>query len=188
MDYQPRWVDGREVGTAHRDAAKRYAAIAERLYGHEGFTVLDVGAYNGYFSLRLAEEFGASVVAADTHRGLRRSLAEAGDDRVRGVYEKLTPARVREMGPFDVVLCLSVLHHVPEWEPLLEALHDSTRVLFVETATPKETLPKAIAHSDSARITDAVAALGGEVIARTAGYKSRKLRPLRMIGSLGGGA
>lgn len=184
MEYQPRWVDGREVGTGQRKASSRYEAIAARLDGHEQFTVLDVGAYNGYFSLRLAEDFDARCTAADTYRGLPRALAEAADDRVIGLVERITPARVRELGPFDVVLCLSVLHHAPDWRDLLDALHEQSRVLFVETAVPAETLPKAAMHHESAAIVRAVEDLGGEIIARTHGYKSKRQRPLRMIGSL----
>jgi 2-polyprenyl-3-methyl-5-hydroxy-6-metoxy-1,4-benzoquinol methylase len=182
MEYQPRWVGGREAGTSIRKAAPRYEAIAGQLQGRRGFTVLDLGAYNGYFSLRLAEDFDASCTAVDNWRGLPLALAEADDDRVRAVCERLTPATLRALGSFDVVLCLSVLHHVTWWEQMLAQLQKQARMLFIEVASANEVLPKAVAHCP--QIPAAAAGLGGRVIARTHGYKSKKLRPLYAIGSL----
>lgn len=183
MEYQPRWVNGHEVGEGIRKASARYDPIAAELEGHRGFRVLDVGAYTGYFSLRLAEDFDATVTAVDSYRGLRTALAEAADPRVTGVYERLTPQTLEGLGEYDVVLCLSVLHHVPWWEDLLAGLRERARLLFVEVPSPNEVLPKAVAHCPE--IPETVAALdGARVIARTHGYKSRKLRPLYAVGGL----
>lgn len=183
MEYQPRWVNGREVGEGIRKASSRYDAIAAELEGHRGFRVLDVGAYTGYFSLRLAEDFDATVTAVDSYRGLRKALTEAADPRVTGMYERLTPQAVAELGEYDVILCLSVLHHVPWWEDLLAGLRARARLLFIEVASPNEVLPKAVAHCPE--IPAAVAAVeGARVIARTHGYRSRKMRPLYAVGGL----
>lgn len=182
QQYQPRWVNGAEVGDGIRKAAPRYEAIAKELTGHSGFTVLDLGAYNGYFSLRLAEDFDARCTAVDDHRGLPAALAEAGDDRVTGIYERLTPESLAALGDWDVILCLSVLHHVPWWRAMLEMISEQSKVLFIETASANEILPKARAHSPE--IPAVVEELGGRIICRTHGYKSKKQRPLRVIGSL----
>lgn len=176
-------MNGQEVGTGIRKAAPRYEAIAQELGDHRGFTVLDLGAYNGYFSLRLAEQFDATCTAVDDHRGLPGALAEAGDTRVTGVFHRLTQEEFYTLPSFDVILCLSVLHHVPWWAELLAGLRDKARMLFVETASASEVLPKAVAHSPE--IPEAVAAIdGARVIAKTHGYKSKKIRPLYAIGSL----
>lgn len=182
-EYQPRWVDGREVGDGIRKAAPRYEAIAKELSGHQGFSVLDLGAYNGYFSLRLAEDFDASCTAVDDYRGLRSALAEACDGRVTGIHERLTPESLAALGDFDVILCLSVLHHVPWWRAMLEMISEQSTVLFIETVSPNEVLPKARAHCPE--IPAAVEDLGGKVICRSHGYKSKKQRPLRVFGQLG---
>jgi 2-polyprenyl-3-methyl-5-hydroxy-6-metoxy-1,4-benzoquinol methylase len=183
QQYQPRWLNGQEVGTGLRKAAPRYEAIAKELGEARDFTVLDLGAYNGYFSLRLAEDFNATCTAVDDYKGLPAALAEAADERVSGVYHRLTQEEFYALPAFDVILCLSVLHHIPWWEELLAGLRDKSKLLFVETASASEVLPKAIAHCPE--IPEAVGALdGARVIAKSHGYKSKKIRPLYAIGSL----
>ena len=122
------------------------------------------------------------MTAVDDWRGLRPALDTAADPRVRGVYERLTPETLEALGGFDVILCLSVLHHVPWWEQMLEQVQTQSRLLICEVAVAHENLPKAVAHCPE--IPAAVAELDGRLIARTHGYKSRKLRPMYAIGSL----
>lgn len=180
--YQPQRRNGRDVGTPSRPAASRYEAIRDEIGDRRGLRVLDIGAHEGYFSLRLAEDLDAQVTAVDDWKGLRTALAKAPFPRVTGVYERLTPESLADLGQFDVILCLSVLHHVPWWPQMLRQVLDQSQLLICEVATAREVLPKAVAHSP--QIPAAVKALEGRVIARTHGYKSRKLRPMYAIGSL----
>jgi SAM-dependent methyltransferase len=180
--YQPKRRDGHDIGTPARPAAPRYEAIAKKMEGRRAFSVLDIGAHEGYFSLRLAEDFNARVTAVDDWPGLRPALDAVSDPRVTGLYERLTPDRLAALGDFDMVLCLSVLHHVPWWRQMLEQIQAQSRMLLVEVAVAHEVLPKAVAHCPE--IPEAVKGLGGRVIARTHGYKSRKLRPMYAIGDL----
>lgn len=161
-----------QAGT--RDCASRYDAIALELINlrmeeRRGFTVLDLGAYLGYFALRLAEEFDARVTAVDDFPGLK---ARCGDHpKIRVIPRRLSPAEVAELGRFEVVLALSVLHHIPEWAEMLEVLLANSDLLFVEVPDPTEVLPKAVAHCPE--LTAAVEQLGGRAIARTAGHRSQ---------------
>jgi hypothetical protein len=180
--YQPKRRDGADVGRPTRPAASRFEAIAAEIGDRRGLRVLDLGAHEGYFSLRLAEELSAEVTAVDDWRGLRPALEAAGDPRVTGVYERITPERLAALGDWDVILCLSVLHHVPWWEEMLRLVRAQSRLLICEVAVAHEVLPRAVAHCPE--IPEAVKALGGRVIARTHGYKSRKLRPMYAIGDL----
>lgn len=177
--YQPEWRNGKEHGRGKRDAASRYQAIAERIaYAglRPGFTVLDFGAYGGYFSARLAEEFGAVCTAVDDSPKLKPAPG------ITVINERVTPSGIAKLGTFDVVLCLSVLHHSTNWRNYLEALTEAAgELLFVETANPDETLPKAKAHNQSKAIHTAVERAGGEVIVKTAGYDSRYARPVWVI-------
>lgn len=175
MSYQPRWVGGREVGTGRRDAAGRYRAIAEYLGDMRDFHALDLGAYGGYFSFRLAEEFDAHCVAVDDFSGL------ADAPGVKVIRRRLSMSELVDLGPCDVVLCLSVLHHLPDWRAYLNALQVMAPVVFVETSNPAETLPKAKAHGDAAAIHAAVEAAGGKVLTTTPGYDARHSRPLWVI-------
>ena len=180
--YQPKRIHGRDVGVPQRPAAPRYEALAGELHGHSQFTVLDIGAHEAYFSLRLAEDFDARCTAVDDWHGLRPALTEAADPRVTGIYQRLTSQSLAELGDFDVILCLSVLHHVPWWEQMLKQVRAQSQLAFVEVATEREVLPKAVAHCPEIPAT--VKHCDGRVIARTHGYKSKKQRPLYAIGSL----
>src|SRR5882762_5683307 len=110
--YQPQWIDGKEVGTGWRDAAGRYDAIKRYLVARQGRedvrqfkdpTVLEIGAYNGYFCHRLHDDFNAQCLAVDGQPFL---TARPGTN----VLHKLaTPDDIVGLGAFDIVLCLSVL-------------------------------------------------------------------------------
>lgn len=175
MLYQPVWRDGKEHGTGKRDAAGRFAAIAEYLGDARGFTVLDLGAYGGYFSARLADQFEAQCTAVDDSP----YLIEAPGVTV--VRQRLAPAEIRQLGDFDVALCLSVLHHLKNWRATLNALLDAAPIVFVETAHPDETLPKAGNHKASTQIATAVQDAGAITLTHTAGYDARFERPLWVI-------
>lgn len=185
MRYQPEWIDGRTVGNSRRDAEGRYNAIASYLNGMEHFTALDLGAYSGYFSFRLAEEFGAEVTAVDDALELAQAFEKAREMGIphRGVvYEvnrRMDPVDLMGLHRFDVVLCLSVLHHVTWWRSMLEILMNKTDILFVETAVAGEDLPGAIAHSPE--IQKMVELNGGKKIHETPGFDPRFMRPLYVI-------
>lgn len=173
--YQPEWKDGREVGTGRRDAAGRYKLIADYLDGMREFHVLDFGAYGNYFSARLASDFGAHCVAVDDCAGLTEAPG------VTVVNRRLSMPELVDLGTFDVALCLSVLHHLPDWRAYLDALTSMAPLVFVETAWHLEILPKARAHRDSIAIHDAVLDAGGKILGYTPGYDASFQRPLWVI-------
>ena len=177
--YQPTWENGQEHGKGKRDAASRYAAIAEYLRTAPPFdqplTVLDFGAYGGYFSARLTEEFGAQCTAVDDSPFLKEIAG------VEIIPQRLTPGEVSRLGPFDVALCLSVLHHLTQWRTTLKALRKVSTVLFVETANPDETLPRAAVHSASPAIHSTMAEAGGVILTETPGYDAKFMRPLWVL-------
>lgn len=179
MRYQPEWVGGKTVGSSRRDAAGRYAAIAAELQGMYGFSVLDLGAYAGYFSLRLADEFGASVTAVDDSPELAGTLTRSPHPRVQGVFTKVDAQALAALGTFDVVLCLSVLHHVTWWRSMIDMLIEQSEILFVETPDPAETLPAAIAHSPE--IPRVLEIKGGRKIHESPGFDAAFLRPTYVI-------
>lgn len=91
-----------------------------------GLAVLDIGAWDGYFSFECERRGAARVVAADwfawreAERGSKRSFElarRALDSRVEDVeirVEDLSPERI---GTFDLVLFVGVLYHLRD--PLL---------------------------------------------------------------------
>lgn len=184
--YQPRWVKGRATTQGERDAETRYVAIRELLRESIAVTglpverVLDLGAYGGYFSFRLAEDFGCRVVAVDDHPELKLGLDANQNSLVDGIHRRLTPEDVEQLGDFDAVLALSVLHHVPAWKPMLDALlRVTTQYLFIETPSAQESLPKAI--SPLQQVWSEVENLEGRTIASVAGYDGRYVRDLKVV-------
>ena len=130
---------GRGVVTPGRDASARKLAALE-LPPLKGKSVLDVGAWDGYFSFA-AERLGAArVVALDSviwqnvskapFELARSALASNVEDVELEVLE-ISPEAV---GRFDVVLFMGVLYHMRDPMAALEAVASVTKdLLVVET-------------------------------------------------------
>ena len=177
MTYQDTIDDtGRTRRPGTRECGSRYDAITAHLEG-ERFTVLDLGAYAGYFSIRLAYDYDAHVTAVDDYPALVERCR--GWRNITVIADRLTPEQVDKLGRFDVILALSVLHHIPRWEQMLEVLVANSDLLFVEPSNPAERLPKAQAHCPELAAT--VEALGGVEVARTAGHRSQIERSMWLV-------
>jgi cyclopropane fatty-acyl-phospholipid synthase-like methyltransferase len=163
VDYQPRWQDGRTVGPQERDCAGRYQAIVP--FVAEGARVLDFGAFSGYFSHRLADERAARCVAVapevEPYPG------------VTVVKQRLTVDGLKALGHFDVVLALSVLHHLDPWEDYLSVLCSQGDTVIVEVPHPAERFN----HCPADKVEAIAAAVYGPVLCRTPGYRTDLLRP-----------
>lgn len=129
--YQDIWRDGKLIQEGRRECIQRYEAIRAILETElgRGFTVADVGGWDGYFSVRLAEDLEAEAVNIDS-----RDIALPIHKRL-----KVTAATVEDVGRHDAILLLSVLHHLPDWEIVYEALKGQSLLLVVEVAHPDET-------------------------------------------------
>lgn len=160
-----------------RDCATRWDAIAADLDGMHGFRALDLGAYTGYFSQRLAIEFDANVTAVDNYRPLVQAMQDI--DGVHVIDRRLDHEDVAALGGFDVALALSVLHHMSDWRETLDVLLDNAGRLYIEVPDSSEVLPKAIAHS--AELTETVESLGGVALTKADGHRSEIKRTLWVI-------
>jgi tRNA (mo5U34)-methyltransferase len=127
--------------TPGRDrSAEKLAAL--HLPDLTGKTVLDVGAFDGYFSFA-AERLGASrVVAVDTYAWRQRPGGKAGFEYARralssGVEDlevEVLDISPETVGHFDVVLFLGVLYHMRHPLLALERMAAVTgELLVVET-------------------------------------------------------
>lgn len=187
MAYQPNYAgDGQEIGRGARDCASRYEAIRDylKVFGPAEGLALDFGAAEGYFTARLTEDFpDLAVLAIDDNRQLRRNVHRLRGVRVeaRRVPPQQLPDVFRGHTP-RVVLLLSVLHHLVDWDVLLQYLGTcGTEVMFVELAEPEEDLPRAVSHVHTADMHAVMENLEAEVIAETPGYRSDVLRRLYVI-------
>ncbi len=109
-----------------------YLGLPERL---DGLSVLDIGAYDGFFSFECERRGAARVVAADYYCWTYGGMAtKEGFDIAKAalgsrVEEKRIP--VDELSPltgmFDLVLFLGVLYHAPDMIRYLRAVRSVCR-------------------------------------------------------------
>ena len=138
--------DGRRIeGVNPIEGLKRRLALFPIADDLTGKRVLDIGAWDGWFSFEM-ERRGAEVVAVDCvesqkFREIHRILGSKIDYRILDVYE-LTPER---LGYFDIVLFLGVLYHLKHPLLALERVCALTRDLaVVETYVSIDSGPPAM--------------------------------------------
>ena len=133
----------------------------------DGMSVLDVGAWDGFFSFECERRGAARVVAVDP-AGWRPSAenewgSRAGFDLAHAVLRSRVEARELDslldvspqaLGYFDVVLFLGVLYHLPDPLAVLERVASVTDgLLVVEThADFLGTRRPALAHYPDAEV------------------------------------
>lgn len=157
VSYQPTWRDGAVLAAGERECADRYEPIRDLLATIDGpFTVLDLGAHSGYFAARIVADFPqARVTAADP----RPEIHQAAADRVAVDQRRMDAAALRALPRHDVVLALSVLHHLPDWRQALPWLAACHRWLVAEVPHPGERwMRSAAARHELPALHDAVAA------------------------------
>jgi hypothetical protein len=146
--YEPVEIGGRRFASK-REAEGRWAAIAEAIRRYEARTILDVGCAEGWFLRRAAEDFGCFGLGVDAEdrRVLTGEIARLHDgvERVAVMKARLTPAEIRTLPACDIVLCLSVVHHVMRQggrgaaEEFVQALATRARkALIFEMGTSEE--------------------------------------------------
>lgn len=158
--YQPQWVDGRTTGTAERPCVDRYDAFLPSLEeasrnAFDGLHVLDVGAAEGYFTARIADELDASVTAVDPNP----RLADVSKrPHVTVIPKRLGPVQLARLPRHDVVLALSVLHHFEHWKAALKELVACRDTAIIEVPHPSERwMRSAAARHQLGALHDAVA-------------------------------
>jgi tRNA (mo5U34)-methyltransferase len=112
IEVAPGVVTPGQVPAEYLDQMLQRVAFPERL---DGMTVLDVGAWDGFFSFEAERRGAARVVAYDLHPAdfygfnCARDLRGSKVEYIRGSVYDLSP----EMhGTFDVVLFFGILYHL----------------------------------------------------------------------------
>jgi len=188
MRYQETWVRG-EVDTNHafqRPCAPRYPAIRTALDGFSRpFSVFDLGANLGYFSFRIANDYPATCVMADTRPELGALCVKNRLPSTLWLNRRLTVQDLHQLADaehFDVVLALSVLHHFDDkCCEALDALLDLGMLVIVESAGRDDV--GSLNHRSAHKLLDHIATLPEkvELLAEHPSHKSGVQRPMYVI-------
>jgi len=137
-NYQDRIVDGKVIQKGERECEQRYQTIKEVLDNYKRpFTVLDIGAAQGYFSFRIMQDFPeATCVMMESHES--RTLLDLCKKNKKGLLLAHHAApdhfeRLSECEHFDVVLALNVIHHIGEPDRTFNALMKLGDDVIIET-------------------------------------------------------
>lgn len=120
------------------DCPSRYEAIKAALAEYEKpIKVLDIGASNGYFSLRIAKDFEATCVMADLSDRLC-NICKFNTEVKNLVYLKRALSLedlqlLAKKEHFDVVLALNVVHHMSPWKEILDVIFELGDTVIIET-------------------------------------------------------
>jgi 2-polyprenyl-3-methyl-5-hydroxy-6-metoxy-1,4-benzoquinol methylase len=152
--YQDIIINGVVVSHGSRECATRYEAIKEVLKNYtRPFTVLDIGASQGYFSFRIAHDFPKSVcVMIEGNYSDEWQIAEQLHDlcklnneldNIIFLKKRITAddlERLAEVEHFDVILACNIIHHTAhEWRRFTDALFKLGDHLILETPPAQET-------------------------------------------------
>ncbi|KKM06936.1 hypothetical protein LCGC14_1738940, partial [marine sediment metagenome] len=151
--YQDIWVKGKVQTRGQRECAKRYELIRRFCAQYQRpFTVLDIGAADGYFAVRLAEDFPeCTVVAVEPRERIGEVLKLNDQQRVLWLNKALTAENIHkltEVEHFDVTLALSVIHWLkvpPAWS--LGALRELGDHLILEVPVEAAATGQAIVEA-----------------------------------------
>lgn len=143
MKYQDTWINGEAVESGNRECAERYEIIRNfcRCNFHGKFNVCDIGANMAYFSIRLVENFNCKVMAWEFHQyDKRKKIINKNNISKNLMYinRKISLDDLivmRSVCKFDLVLGLSVLHHVSEPIGLwIDAMRGMSKHTIIELA------------------------------------------------------
>lgn len=143
--YQDVIVAGQTVQAGHRDCADRWALIEPHLPAAGAF--LDVGSNFGWFGLQIVTSRPDAVVAsveADERSAAVQYLVLRSNDahRICLLTQRAGAPLARRFAAagqrFAGMLCLSVLHWMPDHREFLEIMGGLSERLFIELPDPQE--------------------------------------------------
>jgi hypothetical protein len=115
MSYQDIWKNGQLVEKGIRECESRYLVIQSIAKKYKRpFTVLDIGANQGYFTIRLAEEFpNCTVVAIEPADECELEDKVSHLNNVIVLKKSFSIEELQKLSQceyFDLILCMSVIH------------------------------------------------------------------------------
>ena len=118
--YQDQYINGEIVSKGKRECEARYNAMKQVFEKYDRpFTILDVGANFGYYSIRAATEYGATSIMVESEDNEIQTLLDLCDknkckDKLTVLQTRLDLYKLKELSKcehFDVILALNIIHH-----------------------------------------------------------------------------
>lgn len=141
--YQDILVDGNVIKEGVKDCEVRYPNIKQIADKYKRpFTVLDIGASEGYFSIKMAQEYKDKATCVMIEGDKTLLLPEIcninkGLNNLVVLEKFITPLDLKELGEcehFDIVLAFNVIHQMKEaWKETLDYLLTLGDYIFIET-------------------------------------------------------
>jgi hypothetical protein len=150
MKYQDSW-NGGLVAKGVRDCESRYQIV--KSFCHKLpkpiFTVCDIGANMNYFGIRLTEDFNCKVMSFEFHQFETREPLVKKNKDIMFLKRKLSLTDLELLNAcshFDLVLALSVLHHLPgdssQWIDQFSRLGDNVIMEFAGEDSDRTSIRK----------------------------------------------
>ncbi len=157
--YQDIFINGQVVSHGSRECTLRYEALRPLLSKYtRPFTILDLGASQGYFSFRSASEFpNATAVMIEGNYNdswhiadslLKLCIQNTQLNTIIFLQKHITVAELKRLAQtehFDVVLAFNIIHHFgKDWKVAAEAIFNLGDHIVVETPPSHD---KVFAHN-----------------------------------------
>lgn len=146
--YQDQWVNDKVLIKGKRDCEGRYEALKKVFDKYERpFTILDIGANFGYYSIRAATDYNAiSIMVENKDNECERliELAEKNNcrDNLIVLKDTMSLEKLDELSKcehFDIVLALNVIHHFNDGvKEICDAFKKLGDYLIIETPPPDD--------------------------------------------------
>jgi SAM-dependent methyltransferase len=134
------------IDDAEREASQRVGEVMGALGLREGSAVADVGAGDGFFTIRLARRVGPSGRVYPVELG-DAAVAQLGRRAADASLPQVEPVRGAPDDPhlprgvLDAALIVNAYHEMPQYEAMLRHLRDALkpggRLVLVEPWSPK---------------------------------------------------
>ena len=132
-------IKGKTISTGYRNSEQRYEEIFKFCKKfNRPISVLDLGAAEGYFTFRLAEDFSGVFVAVenDPKRKLLELCKKNNNHKVLYLQKQMNfedLKLLKEIQHFDIVLALNIIHHFNEpFQDVLDTLVSMSSYCFLE--------------------------------------------------------